>query len=343
MKPSVRFAKDVLTDASNLDETKTDSAFGDLYNFSYENSSLSQIGFEIESGLTRLDVSVKTLEILLEIEESQPSGQRLVQTPSERQRRVANLQLNPQNIDSISVDQSYLNWLQAELHLTQYRIITLTNIHTKNKQSHSSNANDRMQSQIETCEQQLDTINKVYNHLETMFNSLWKTWVKLKSSKQREMMRRQETKFKNRQISNMFDSNSDKNSNTERNSSSKKKSNENNGSKSDMSDSDFDEKSGRKMLKQGYLTKLGNIRKNWKKRLFILTSDGILRYYSFSNTAKSDKFKKKLLNKIDLSFARKITMISSDSIDAKKYAKPFLLRFVLCVYICFISVFFCMR
>ena len=90
MKPSTKFAKDILVDVENHETKSVDHQ---------QESPLSQIGFEIESGLTRLDVSVKTLEILLEIEEKESRmGHKLTPTLSERQRRVANFQLNPSSI-----------------------------------------------------------------------------------------------------------------------------------------------------------------------------------------------------------------------------------------------------
>ena len=59
-----------------------------------------------------------------------------------------------------------------------------------------------------------------------------------------------------------------------------------------------------KVLKDGYLMKKGNVRKNWKKRLFILTADGFLRYYDS---------KQRLLNEIDLSTAKFLSVETEHS------------------------------
>ena len=37
---------------------------------------------------------------------------------------------------------------------------------------------------------------------------------------------------------------------------------------------------GQEVLKEGYLTKQGHVRKNWKRRWFVLYADGELAYYA---------------------------------------------------------------
>eukprot|EP01083_Nonionella_stella_P229740 812812_1 len=65
-----------------------------------------------------------------------------------------------------------------------------------------------------------------------------------------------------------------------------------------------------KVLRNGYLIKQGHVRKSWKKRLFILTTDGYLRYYDT---------KQRLLNEIDLATAQFVSVETEHS----HYNKPF--------------------
>ena len=340
MKASVRFANDIIDDISEKETKSTDSTPEKT------ETTLKQIAFEIESGLTRLDVSVKGLEILLEIDEHA----NLIVANNRRHERVASIQLNRSKMEDIDINQSYLNWLQSEMHLTQYRIITVTNIHTKNKQSTNSPTiisqpqlsqshrnSEIFDSTFEAVEAQLNEINKEYSSLESMFNMLWKAWVKQYTKQQRDMMKRQQTNFKNDQISSTFNDDDNDTKNNNNNNKNSKNTNSNNNNNNNNS------KNKSKLTKQGYMTKLGKVRKNWKRRLFILTEDGMLRYYNVSggnnNNSNSNnnnnnnnnhntdsKLKKKLLNEIDLSFATRISIISSND---NKYGKPYLYVFCL--------------
>src|SRR5689334_14606157 len=59
------------------------------------------------------------------------------------------------------------------------------------------------------------------------------------------------------------------------------------------------EKDEEKVVKQGLMTKLGHIRKNWKRRFFRLYPDGRLCYYSDKGM---------LLNEIDIQLCEQISI-----------------------------------
>ena len=74
-----------------------------------------------------------------------------------------------------------------------------------------------------------------------------------------------------------------------------------------------------KVIKDGFLTKLGHVRKSWKLRLFILTQDGYLRYYDN---------KQRLLNEVDLSQCQFVSVETPN----RHFNKPF-------VYVVYLSFF----
>ena len=174
--------------------------------------------------------------------------------------------------ESIIVNKQYLSNLQQEIHQYHYKIDALCK-----KQQDASNQND--------LKQIINTINNQMKKIEDMFFTLNSGFLKQITPNSSKLLSDYEKRTNGKY--------------------SKNYSHKNGG----VSHISTESKYG-KVLKDGYLTKQGNVRKNWKRRLFILTTDGFLRYYDT---------KQRLLNEIDLSTAKFLSVETEHS----HFNKPF--------------------
>ncbi len=171
---------------------------------------------------------------------------------------------------SVTINKEYLSRIQSEIHEYHYKISAIS------KKLQQSSSNQQIKSN--DIQSILNKINNQMRKIEDMFFALNTGYIKQITPNSQKLLDDYDKRL------NAKHSNRDRKRTTS-------------------------SKYG-KVLKDGYLTKQGHVRKSWKKRLFILTTDAFLRYYDT---------KQRLLNEIDLAKAEFVSVETEHA----HYNKPF--------------------
>ena len=238
---------------------------------------MNQLVFQLETELTKLETNISVGEILLKI--------------SSENKKDSLLEHGRNSSDTITVNKEYLSRIQSDIHLYHYRIVALRKAINTNKnndknvnESTKNGHNNNQQYEQNDAKQVLNKANKQIKKIEDMFGAINTAFIKQITPNSEKLLKD-------------FDKRTNGKYNPKRN---------------EPKEFDLEKTVGKygKVVKDGYLIKQGHVRKSWKKRLFILTSDGYLRYYDT---------KQRLLNEIDLSTAKFLSVETEHS----HYNKPF--------------------